>query len=119
MKKTILIGAAALGLAAVPALAFQDAAPEGKRGPPAEAIRELSHRHRDEEPREPVDGDGQADRRLGHPEGPGVERQHGDDAPEPELVDRDQDAHPDQDPDVAERRAAHGPITCTSMATGA
>ncbi|HKA61740.1 MAG TPA: hypothetical protein VKH83_04910 [Methylomirabilota bacterium] len=70
---------------------------QGQRGPTAELIREPARRHRDQEAREPVDRDGQADGGLRDAEGARVQCERGDDAAEAELVDRDEHAHPRQD----------------------
>jgi hypothetical protein len=74
-----------------------DEAAEGQRRAPAEHVGQLADRHRDQEAGEAVDGDGDADGRLRHAEGAGVERDHGNDGAEAELVDGDQHAHPHED----------------------
>jgi hypothetical protein len=53
--------------------------------------------HGDEEAREAVHGDGEADGGLRHAERARVEREDGHDAAESELVDGDQHAHPHED----------------------
>jgi hypothetical protein len=70
---------------------------EGEGGPAPEAVGEATRGHGHEEAREPVDGDGHPDGRLRHVERSGVEGEHGHDAPEAELIDRDEHAHPDED----------------------
>ena len=57
----------------------------------------LSGGQRDEEAREAVDPDGEADGRLEHAEGAGIERDDRHDAAEAELIHRDEHAHPNQD----------------------
>ena len=63
----------------------------------AETIGEPAGRHRDQEARQSVDRDGQADGGLRDAEGARVERERGDDAAEAQLVHRDEHAHPRQD----------------------
>ena len=77
----------------------EDAA-DRQRVAPAESVRELARGHRDEEAGEPVDRDGEPDGGLGDVEGARIEGERGDDAAEAELVDGDEHAHPDEDPDA-------------------
>ena len=75
----------------------RDDASEREGGPAPEPVAELAGRHGDDEPRESVDGDREADRGGGDAERLRVEGERRHDAAEAELVDRDEDAHPDED----------------------
>ena len=84
----------------------RDNAADGQRGASAEPVAELTRRHRDDESRQSVDGDRQADRRRGNPERLRVQRERRHHAAETELVDGDEHAHPDQDPPLEGRAVA-------------
>jgi hypothetical protein len=67
-------------------------AAECQRCAPPDDVGQASDGHRDEEAGETVHGDGEPDRRLRHAERARVEREHGHDAAEAELVDGDKHA---------------------------
>src|SRR2546421_208321 len=74
-----------------------DETAQRERRAAADDVGEPADGHRDEEAREAVYGDGEADGRLRHAERARVEREDGNDAAESELVDGDQHAHPHED----------------------
>jgi hypothetical protein len=75
----------------------RDEAAQRERRAAADDVGEPADGHRDEEAREAVHGDGEADGRLRHAERARVEGEDGNDAAESELVDGDQHAHPHED----------------------
>ena len=76
----------------------RDDASDRESGPAPEPVAELTGRHGDDEARQPVDGDREADRGGGDAERLRVERERRHHPAEAELVDGDEDAHPDEDP---------------------